>query len=712
MIERHEFLDRSDLTRPFDRDRMKIGLLAEADYGGAQAVGLAQEDEGHVAEIGKPHPLPLLERMTSGCNQEEFLVKQPLVVEVAGFERLGEDGEIDFPVAEPHQHPVGGLLVHDHPCPRKARLKLLEQWRQIIGGDRGNGRHPNPARGTVVDEPLPEVIGQEQNLSSRAEHRRTSFGEHQPPGLPLKERLTELLFQPGDCSTDRRLREAAGQGCASHAAQFSHPHKMLELIEFHRNRLRNGPGKTARSPCIQRMNHMPLMHWAQGRCVGIVTAVLGRAGVLGHPLQTTAEVVMQAWCSSGNVRNVPGVLVAVILGIAAASPARGDQANSAAVEKVLLGDPSLTAGVPGSGPITLEQVDAWLANSKNHAVLEPELPLGLSQGAGQIQGIAENPLTRAKIELGRQLYFDPRLSANSTVSCATCHDPAMGYTALTKTGVGIDDQKGNRNSPVAFNRILSGKQFWDGRADSLEAQAVGPIANPIEMGFTHDGVVKRLAEIPVYVRQFEKIFGELTIDRVGQAIASFERVIVTAPSPYDYYEQLLPFTRMDEEDIADDEDLAKLFAEAKAVAEANPLNDAAKRGHELFFGKANCTACHVGANLADEKYHNLGVGMDQPDPDLGRFMITKDPVDTGAFKTPTVRNAALTAPYMHDGSQATLEEVVEWYDRGGHPNANLSDKIKPLKLSAQEKADLVEFMQACTSPTPPVETGRLPAGVE
>ena len=238
---------------------------------------------------------------------------------------------------------------------------------------------------------------------------------------------------------------------------------------------------------------------------------------------------MQAWCSSGNVRNVPGVLVAVILGIAAASPARGDQANSAAVEKVLLGDPSLTAGVPGSGPITLEQVDAWLANSKNHAVLEPELPLGLSQGAGQIQGIAENPLTRAKIELGRQLYFDPRLSANSTVSCATCHDPAMGYTAQTKTGVGIDDQKGNRNSPVAFNRILSGKQFWDGRADSLEAQAVGPIANPIEMGFTHDGVVKRLAEIPVYVRQFEKIFGELTIDRVGQAIASFERVIVTAP---------------------------------------------------------------------------------------------------------------------------------------------------------------------------------------
>jgi cytochrome c peroxidase len=404
---------------------------------------------------------------------------------------------------------------------------------------------------------------------------------------------------------------------------------------------------------------------------------------------------------------------AVMLLITACLPIatiRGETAvTDAATETVMLGDPSLTAGVPGSGPITLEQIDAWLANPNNHAVLEPELPLGLSQGAGQIKGIAENPLTRAKIELGRQLYFDTRLSEDSTVSCATCHDPATGYTAHTKTGVGIRGQKGGRNSPVAFNRILSDLQFWDGRADSLEAQAVGPIANPIEMGFTHDGVVKRLSAIPVYVRQFEKIFGELTIDRVGQAIASFERAIVTAPSPYDYYEQLLPFTRMDEDDIADDEDLASLYAEAKAACKASPMNDEAKRGRDLFFGKANCTACHVGANLSDEKYHNLGVGMDQPEPDLGRFAITKEVADTGAFKTPTVRNAALTAPYMHDGSQATLEEVVEWYDRGGHANPHLSDKIKPLRLSAQEKTDLVEFMKACTSSTPPVETGRLPA---
>lgn len=388
------------------------------------------------------------------------------------------------------------------------------------------------------------------------------------------------------------------------------------------------------------------------------------------------------------------------------------EAKPAESEKVLLGDPSLTAGVPGTGPITLEQIDAWLAEPRNHVVLEPELPLGLSQGAGQIQGLAENPLTRAKIELGRQLYFDTRLSANSTVSCASCHDPSMGYTAHTQTGVGIDGQKGGRNSPVSFNRILSGKQFWDGRADSLEAQAVGPIANPIEMGFTHEGVVERLAGIPVYRRQFETIFGEVTIDRVGQAIAAFERVIVTEPAPYDYHEQLLPFTKMDEEDIADDEELAARYAAAKAAAEAHPISDSAKRGRDLFFGKANCTACHVGANLADEQYHNLGVGMAAETPDLGRFVVTKDEKDKGAFKTPTVRNVALTAPYMHDGSQATLEEVVAWYDKGGHPNPHLSDKIKPLNLTEQERADLVEFMKACTSDTPSVETGRLPVAAD
>jgi len=394
--------------------------------------------------------------------------------------------------------------------------------------------------------------------------------------------------------------------------------------------------------------------------------------------------------------------------IAAAQPEPAAEPAPQPNERVELGDPALTAGVPGTGPITLADIDRWLADPRNFRVLEPILPLGLSQGASQVTGLDANPMTRAKIELGRQLYFDTRLSADSTVSCASCHNPAEGYTAHTKTGVGIRGQLGGRNSPVSFNRILSGKQFWDGRVDSLEAQAVGPIQNPIEMGFTHEGVVQRLSEIPVYKKQFDAIFGEVTIDRVGEAIAAFERSIVTSPSPYDYHEQLLPFSAMDEDDIADDPDLAAKYAAAKEAAEKHPLSDAAKQGRELFFGKANCTACHVGANLADEKYHNLGIGMDKAEPDLGRFVVTKDEADRGAFKTPTVRNAALTAPYMHDGSVATLEEVVEWYDKGGHPNPALSDKIKPLNLTATEKEALVEFMKACTSPTSPVEMARLP----
>ena len=412
-------------------------------------------------------------------------------------------------------------------------------------------------------------------------------------------------------------------------------------------------------------------------------------------------------------RRAPWRFPSAVFGLVLAAVSAGVM-NSPAVAadavEVKLGDPALTAGVPGAGPISLPQIEQWLDDPANFVELTPILPLGLSQGAAQIVGLDENPLTRAKIELGRQLYFDTRLSKNSTVSCASCHDPSMGYSAHTKTGIGIDGQAGGRNSPVAYNRILSGKQFWDGRVDSLEAQAVGPIANPIEMGFTHEGVVERLAGIPVYAKQFEKVFGGVTIDAVGKAIAAFERVIVTAPSPYDYNEQWRPFQDLEPEDLEDDPELAKLYAAAKAGVEAHPMSESAKRGREIFFTeKGNCSACHVGANLADEKYHNIGVGMDKDEPDVGRFAVTKDEKDYGAFKTPTVRNVALTAPYMHDGSVATLEEVVEWYDKGGHPSKHLSEKIRPLKLTEQEQADLVDFMKACTGPTPTVETSRLPA---
>ncbi len=383
--------------------------------------------------------------------------------------------------------------------------------------------------------------------------------------------------------------------------------------------------------------------------------------------------------------------------------------------QVTLGVDDLTSGIPGEGPLSLKEIKAWLADARNHVELQVKLPLGLSTGSSQIVGLDKNPLTRAKIELGRQLYFDTRLSSDNTISCASCHHPVEAYGRHTQFGIGVDGQQGGRNSPVSYNRILSGAQFWDGRAGSLEEQAVGPIANPIEMANTHEAAVATLKSIPGYVAQFEAVFGKngLTIDNVGKAIASFERVIVTGPSAYDYSEAFRKYSKLDPDDLKllldSDEELAAEYNQAKQRAKSFPMSEAALRGQKLFFSeRVNCAACHVGANLTDEKYHNLGVGMDAKDPDVGRFAVTKDPKDYGAFKTPTIRNVAHTAPYMHDGSLLTLMDVVEHYNKGGTPNKNLSSKIKKLNLTDQEKRDLVEFMQACTGPLPHVETGRLP----
>jgi len=394
----------------------------------------------------------------------------------------------------------------------------------------------------------------------------------------------------------------------------------------------------------------------------------------------------------------------------------GAAAVASAGEKVKLPDDSLTRGIPGKGPVTLAEIEKWLSDAKNHEVLEIELPLGLDVGKGQVKGLEENPLTRAKIELGRQLYVDTRLSADNTVSCASCHHPDEGYSRHTTTGVGIGDQRGGRNSPICYNRIFSSVQFWDGRAATLEEQAKGPIANPIEMGNTHEAAVATLKKIPGYVQQFEKIYGTdgVTIDNVAKAIAAFERVLVTGSSPYDYNERLKRFSRFSEEEIEElKEDEPELYAEYEQLQQAakkEPMSASAKRGQELFFSqRVNCAACHVGANLADELYHNLGVGMDKPNPDLGRFVVTNDPKDWGAFKTPTIRNVEFSAPYMHDGSLDTLEQVVEHYDKGGTSNKNLSDKVVKIGLKPQEKADLVAFMKACSGPLPYVEQGRVPA---
>ena len=385
-------------------------------------------------------------------------------------------------------------------------------------------------------------------------------------------------------------------------------------------------------------------------------------------------------------------------------------------KEVKLGEGELLSGIPGKGDLRPRQIRKWLSNPEVHRVIKPELPLGLAAGAAQMKGLDENPLTHAKIELGRQLYFDTRLSADNTISCASCHHPDEGYGKQTTFGVGIGGQEGNRNSPVSYNRILSDLQFWDGRAASLEEQAVGPIANPIEMGNTHDVAVETIKSVPGYVTQFRAVFGRnnaVNIDHAAEAIAAFERAIVTGPTPFDYFEEMSRFKKIDPEDLADlledNEDFASQYEVAKSGAEKHPMSESAIRGRELFFSeRVNCAACHVGANLTDEKYHNIGVGMDAEEPDVGRYAVTKDEKDWGAFKTPTIRNVALSAPYMHDGSQKTLMEVVEHYAKGGTPNKNLSDKIKKIDLTMQEKKDLVAFMEATTGSFPKVEHGRLP----
>jgi cytochrome c peroxidase len=401
----------------------------------------------------------------------------------------------------------------------------------------------------------------------------------------------------------------------------------------------------------------------------------------------------------------------------AAAPSTSSATNQVKPISVMLGSPELTAGIPGSGELTVEQIMAWLDNPENHAPIEPLLPMGIDAAAANITIPADNPMTKAKIELGRQLYFDPRLSSDGTISCASCHHPDEGYARRTRFGVGVRGQQGGRNSPVSYNRILSGAQFWDGRAASLEEQAAGPIANPIEMANTHEAALETIRKIDGYVMEFNKIFPAegITIDTVTKAIATFERAIVTGPAPFDYYEYV---RRIEQTWGADADALQALkdeepevFAKYQSAKEATQgLSEAAIKGRDLFFSeRVGCTACHAGANFTDEKYHNLGVGMEAAKPDLGRSEISKQDADIGAFKTPSLRNVAQSAPYMHDGSQQTLMEVVEWYAKGGHPNDHLSDKVKKFDATEEEKKALVAFMEeALTGEFPKVERDRVP----
>jgi cytochrome c peroxidase len=294
---------------------------------------------------------------------------------------------------------------------------------------------------------------------------------------------------------------------------------------------------------------------------------------------------------------------------------------------------------------------------------------------------SDNPQTKAKVELGRLLYFDPRLSADDTISCATCHAPETAWANHDKVDTGIGGRVGTRNSGTVLDAAYMTFQFWDGRATSLEEQALGPIHNPVEMGESLEHVVAKLNAIEGYRTRFRAVFGTgVTSDGIAKAIAAFERTVLSGPSPYDRF----------------------------MAGDTTAMSEAARRGMELFNGKAGCHACHAGPMFSDQSFHNIGVGMDRPDPDVGRQAVTDDPADRGRFKTPTLRNVALTWPYLHDGSARGLADVVEFYDRGGVPNPTLDARIKPLGLTDAEQESLVTFLEALTGTLPKIHRPELP----
>jgi cytochrome c peroxidase len=289
---------------------------------------------------------------------------------------------------------------------------------------------------------------------------------------------------------------------------------------------------------------------------------------------------------------------------------------------------------------------------------------------------------KAKIELGKQLYFDGRLSKNNSVSCAFCHTPGSGFADPRQTSIGVDGKVGGRQAPTVYNTAFNHLQFWDGRARSLEEQAIGPIQNPVEMAETHENVVKKLGKIKGYREQFRAVFGtEVNLQGIAEAIAAYERTILSTNSAFDKY----------------------------VLGDKTAMDEAAVRGMALFKGKARCILCHNGPNFTDGKFHNLGVPQVGPmKEDLGRYYVTRLEKDKGAFKTPTLRSITETAPYMHDGAFKTLEEVIDFLDKGGGPNPNLSPLIKPLGLTAEEKADLVAFLKALTGEPIKFEMPKLP----
>jgi cytochrome c peroxidase len=264
----------------------------------------------------------------------------------------------------------------------------------------------------------------------------------------------------------------------------------------------------------------------------------------------------------------------------------------------------------------------------------------------------QNPVTRERVALGRRLFEDRRLSRDGTVACASCHDPARAFSDGRPTPIGVFHRTGRRNAPALINRGYGRAFSWDGRATTLEDQVLSPIQDPNEMDLTLDEAAARVG---------------VSAHDISRALASYVRSILSGNSRFDRF--------------IDGDRAALTVTEQTGLA--------------IFRGKGNCTACHVGPTLTDERFHNTGVAWhDGRAHDEGRAAISRQDADRGSFKTPTLREVAHTAPYMHDGSLATLDEVVDYYDRGGNKNAGLSRDIKPLRLSLEDKRNLVAFLNS------------------
>ena len=283
------------------------------------------------------------------------------------------------------------------------------------------------------------------------------------------------------------------------------------------------------------------------------------------------------------------------------------------------------------------------------------------------------------MHLGKMLFFDPRLSGSNWISCATCHNPALNWSDGLATALGQGMKTLRRETPSIVNSGFNQWQMWDGRFHSLEEQAAGPMLSGDEMNAKMDQTIAKLESMPDYVAAFNQAYPgeEITKETIGKAIACFERTIVSRESPFDHW----------------------------VNGNENAISASAKRGFNLFVGKADCVACHQPPNFTDDGFHNIGLKDNHDD---GRYAIVPIKVTKGGFKTPSLRNISLSTPYMHNGAYQTLEAVIDHYDRGGYDSQNLDPNIKPLHLSDREKKDLMQFLNSLTGKPVAITLPRLP----